>query len=69
MVVLVDLFEGWVATDAEVSLPDFENTQMCVRDINENDFSITYAIDLNTFPGGIDYPVDVEFSANICREQ
>ncbi|CAM4371019.1 hypothetical protein [Gillisia limnaea] len=67
ILISVDLFEGWVATDAEISLPAFVNTQICVENIGENDFSITYEIDLNTFPDGLDYPLSVEFSANICQ--
>ncbi|MGM1055686.1 MAG: hypothetical protein ACQEWG_07375 [Bacteroidota bacterium] len=64
--VIVDLFEGYTATAAEVSLPAFVNTQICISNINENDFTAVYIVDETEFSGGINYPVDVEFAANVC---
>ena len=66
MTVSVDLFEGWTATDVEVSLPDFVNTEICVQEVNENDFEIVYEVDSTEWPEGLNYPLDVEFAANIC---
>lgn len=67
MTVAVDLFEGWTATDVEVSLPDFVNTEICVQDLNENDFEVVYEVDPSEWPEGLNYPLDVEFAANICE--
>jgi hypothetical protein len=64
MDVQIDLNEGYSLTDIEVSLPDFVDTEICVQNINENDFVITY--DVDDAEGGIEFPVDVEFSANVC---
>jgi hypothetical protein len=64
MDVQIDLNEGYSLTDIEVSLPDFVDTEICVQTINENDFVITY--DVDDAEGGIEFPVDVEFSANVC---
>jgi len=59
--VSVDLFEGLTASDAKVSLPVLDALK-CQPDINANDFSINVISD-----GGIDYPLDVEVSVNICN--
>ena len=63
----IDLYEGWTATDVEISLPEFVNTEICVQDITENDFTVTYMVDENVVADGINYPVAVEFDANICN--
>ncbi|MCY2686908.1 hypothetical protein [Salinimicrobium sp. TH3] len=62
----IDLYEGWTATDVEISLPDFVNTDICVQNIDENDFLVTYMVDENVVVDGINFPVAVEFDANIC---
>lgn len=61
--VSIDLFEGLIASDAEVSLPVL-GAQKCQTDINANDFSINVVV---VSEGGIDYPLEVEVSANICN--
>lgn len=68
MDVSVDLYEGWTASDVEVSLPEFVNTEICVRDINENDFNVVYEVDPAEFPEGLNYPLEVEFNGNVCFE-
>jgi hypothetical protein len=64
MEVQIDLNEGYSLSDIEVSLPDFVDTEICLQDINENDVTITY--DVDDADGGIEFPVDVEFAANVC---
>lgn len=57
----VDLFEDFLATDAEITLPEFVDADaICVQGIDENDFNVVYIAD------DINYPVEVEFAANIC---
>lgn len=66
LIVNIDLNEGYSVTDVEVSLPEFVDTEICVQQINENDFQVVYLVNESDFPEGINYPVEVDFRANIC---
>lgn len=58
----VDLDEGWNATNARFTLPNVNQDDVCVNNINDDNFDLVYdAPNLN-------YPVQARVAINVCPE-
>ncbi len=58
----VQLDEGWEATDARFTLPNVDEDDVCVNNINDDDFDVVYE------ESNLTYPVQARVAINVCPE-
>lgn len=58
----VQLNEGWSATNARFTLPNFDEDDVCINNINDDNFDMVYEAPSLT------YPLQARVAINICPE-
>lgn len=58
----VDLDEGWNATNARFTLPNVDEDDVCINNINDDNFDMVYEA------ANINYPVQARVAINVCPE-
>ncbi|SDL29229.1 hypothetical protein SAMN04488034_10393 [Salinimicrobium catena] len=58
----VDLNDGWTATHARFTLPNVDEDDVCVNNINDDNFDMVYEA------ANLTYPVQARVAINVCPE-
>jgi hypothetical protein len=58
----IDLDEGWIATNARFTLPNLDEDDVCINNINDDNFDAVYEA------ANLTYPIQARVALNACPE-